>query len=90
MRIACATMKSTRDSVPNYLDSFSGMVVARQYVSVVTPEHVEGLLDMGEQMCDAIERINKIVAAAGFSNLEQALNAIGRIGEILHGNDIPT
>lgn len=62
-------------------------VVLRQYFGVVKPELVLMLLDMGNQMTDAVEKIDQLVKAAGFDNLEQALKAIERIGKVLHNAD---
>ena len=51
------------------------------------PELVLLLLDMGNQMTDAVEKIDQLVKAAGFDSLEGALKAIERIGKVLHNAD---
>lgn len=58
-----------------------------QYVALATPERVVALLDLAEHMTEAVEKINGMVAAAGFSNLEAALAAFARVGRLLHGDD---
>lgn len=76
----------------NYCERLIGItpissVVYQQYFGAVRPELVLMLLDMGNQMTDAVERIDQMVKAAGFDNLEQALKGIERIGKALHNAD---
>ena len=69
------------------LESFGSRVMVRQYLDIVQPELVLMLLDMGNQMTQAVEKIDALVKAAGFDNLEQALKAIERIGKLLQNAD---
>lgn len=67
--------------------TFAGRLAVDQYVALATPGRVVALLDMAEHMTEAVEKINGMVAAAGFSNLETALAAFARVGRLLHGED---
>ena len=60
--------------------TFAGRLAVDQYVALATPERVVALLDLAEHMTEAVEKINGMVAAAGFSNLEAALAAFARVG----------
>lgn len=85
MRVACHSMVAAALGDP--LESFVSRVAVRQYLDIVQPELVLALLDMGIQMTEAVEKIDKLVTDAGFDNLEQALKAIERIGKLLHNAD---
>lgn len=67
--------------------TFAGRLAVDQYVALATPERVVALLDLAEHMTEAVEKINGMVNAAGFSNLEDALAAFARMGRLLHGED---
>lgn len=67
--------------------TFAGRLAVDQYVALATPERVVALLDLAEHMTEAVEKINGMVNAAGFSNLEDALAAFARMGRLLHGGD---
>lgn len=85
MRVACQALVGLHTDRTDPLESFGSRVMVRQYLDIVRPELVIGLLDMGNQITDAMERIDQMVKAAGFDNLENALKAIERIGKALHG-----
>lgn len=84
MRVAATVLSS----IPgDWQDTLAGRAAVRQFVDIVRPELVVMLLDMGNQMTEAVEKIDAMVQAAGFDNLEQALKAIERIGKLLHDRD---
>lgn len=86
MRCACNLLIASREEKMSHIDrQFFVSVAKTEYADVVRPELVLMLLDMGNQMTEAIEKIDALVKAAGFDNLEQALRAIERIGKVLHG-----
>lgn len=88
MRIACHSLIAARDTPMSNVDrQFYGRATRNDYADVVRPELVLMLLDMGNQMTQAVEKIDALVKAAGFDNLEQALKAIERIGKLLHNAD---
>lgn len=83
MRMMCETMREIENIGP-YQETYAGRSMARQYIDTVRPELVLMLLDMGNQMTDAVDRINTMVKAAGFDSLEDALAVIGRIGKAMN------
>lgn len=86
MRNACHAMIAIEHAGP-FEKTHAGRSMARNYVDKVRPELVLMLLDMGNQMTQAVEKIDALVKAAGFDNLEQALKGIERIGKALHNAD---
>lgn len=84
MRVAATVLSSIHG---DWQDTLAGRAAVRQFVDIVRPELVILLLDMGNQMTDAVERIDQMVKSAGFDNLEQELKGIERIGKALHNAD---